>query len=48
MGGMENSMTQAIEAKYASLKPVLDERARRPWAAVEARSIGRGGITRVA
>jgi hypothetical protein len=47
MGGMENSMTQAIEEKYASLKPVLDERARRLWAAVEARSIGRGGITRV-
>src|SRR5262249_38393049 len=27
--------------------PVLDERARRLWAAVEARSLGRGGITRV-
>jgi transposase len=47
MGGMESSMTPAIEVKYASLKPVLDERARRLWAAVEARSIGRGGITRV-
>jgi transposase len=47
MVGMENSVTQAIESKYASLKPVLDERARRLWAAVEARSIGRGGISRV-
>jgi len=47
MGGMESSMTQAIEVKYASLKPVLDERARRLWAAAEARAIGRGGITRV-
>src|SRR4051794_16668098 len=44
---MESSMTQAIEVKYASLHPVLDERARRLWAAVEARAIGRGGITRV-
>jgi hypothetical protein len=47
MAGMENSMTQAIELKYTSLKPVLDEQARRHWAAVEARSIGRGGISRV-
>jgi DNA-binding phage protein len=47
MVGMENSMTQAIKEKFASLKPMLDERARRLWAAVEARSIGRGGITRV-
>src|SRR5262249_28437545 len=46
-GGMESSMTQAMEVKYASLKPVLDERARRLWAAAEARAIGRGGITRV-
>jgi hypothetical protein len=45
---MENSTVQAITAKYTSLEPVLDERARRLWAAVEARAIGRGGITRVA
>ena len=31
-----------------TLEPVLDERARRLWAAAEARAIGRGGITRVA
>jgi hypothetical protein len=45
---MQNSMTQAIQAKYAALAPLLDERTRRLWAAVEARAIGRGGITRVA
>ena len=45
---MENLTVQAINAKYTSLEPVLDERARRLWAAVEARAIGRGGISRVA
>ena len=45
---MQNSMTQAIKAKFAALAPLLDERTRRRWAAVEARAIGRGGITRVA
>ena len=39
---------QSIKAKYISLEPVLDELARRLWAATEARAIGRGGITRVA
>src|SRR3954447_24547109 len=48
MDGMGSSTIQAITAKYTSLEPVLDERARRLWAAVEARAIGRGGITRVA
>ena len=32
----------------AALEPVLGERARRLWAAAEARAIGRGGISRVA
>jgi transposase len=41
-------MTQIIETKFATLKVLLDERARRLWAAVEARALGRGGITRVA
>src|SRR6516165_10360451 len=45
---MQNSMTQAIKAKFAALAPLLDERTRRLWAAVEARAIGRGGIARVA
>lgn len=41
-------MTQTIAAKFAVLKPLLDERARRLWAAVEARALGRGGISQVA
>lgn len=41
-------MTQTIKDKFAALAPLLDERTRRRWAAVEARAIGRGGITRVA
>jgi hypothetical protein len=45
---MPNTLTQIVEAKYVTLKPLLDERARRLWAAVEARSLGRGGIIRVA
>jgi hypothetical protein len=45
---MRNTPVQSIKAKYTILEPVLDERARRLWAATEARAIGRGGITRVA
>ena len=45
---MQNAMTQAITAKFAPLEPLLDERTRRLWAAVEARALGRGGIMRVA
>jgi transposase len=45
---MQNSMTQAIAVKFASLAPLLDERTRRRWAAVEARALGGGGIMRVA
>src|SRR6058998_1281625 len=48
LGSMQNPITQTIAAKFASLRPLLDERARRLWAAVEARAIGRGGISRVA
>ena len=48
MVGMRNTTMQAIKAKYITLEPLLDERARRLWAAVEARSLGRGGIIRVA
>ena len=43
-----NPFTQTIAAKFAILRPLLDERARRLWAAVEARAIGRGGISQVA
>src|SRR5262245_9810825 len=48
LGPMQNSITQAIAAKFAILNPLLDERARRLWAAAEARAIGRGGISQVA
>jgi hypothetical protein len=36
-----------IELKYGALSPVLDERQRRPWAAIEALTYGWGGITAV-
>ena len=36
------------KAKYNALAPALTERARRIWAATEARAAGRGGITMVA
>jgi len=45
---MQNPNTQDIAAKFAILRPLLDEHARRLWAAVEARAIGRGGISQVA
>jgi transposase len=48
LGFMQNPSTQAITAKFAILSPLLDERARRLWAAAEARAIGRGGIRQVA
>src|SRR5437870_8210764 len=43
---MPTPLTQTIAAKFAILRPLLDERARRLWAAVEARGLGRGGISR--
>ncbi len=41
-------MVDMLHSKFVVLRPVLDERARRLWAATEARAIGRGGIARVA
>jgi hypothetical protein len=43
-----HTQEQAIKAKYEALKPELDERARRLWAAAEARSLGHGGVATVA
>ncbi len=43
-----NVATQALRGKYAVLRALLHERSRRLWAAAEARSIGWGGVTRVA
>src|SRR5215468_5018622 len=42
------TVIKAIEGKYIELLDDLDERGRRRWAAVEARALGRGGITAVA
>jgi hypothetical protein len=42
------TIIKAIEDKYIELLDDLDERGRRRWAAVEARGLGRGGITAVA
>jgi Rhodopirellula transposase DDE domain len=36
-----------IKSKFESLRPALNERLCRLWAAAEARAIGRGGVTRV-
>lgn len=37
-----------VRRKFRSLRPGMDERMRRQWAAAEARELGRGGITAVA
>ena len=38
----------AIRTKFEALRPFLDERRRRLWAATEALALGRGGVTAVA
>jgi transposase len=42
------TITEWLRAKYEQLVSDLNERSRRHWAAVEARSLGRGGIAAVA
>ena len=44
---MEQRIVQWIENKYQGLSDELSERARRRWAAVEAASLGHGGIVAV-
>ena len=39
----DNALEEVIVAKYSAVAPVLDERARRLWAAAESRAIGYGG-----
>ena len=39
---------EQLQRVYAVLRPLLDERSRRLWAAAEALAIGRGGISQVA
>ena len=41
-------LLKLIQIKYRSLLPELDERGRRRWAAIEARSLGWGGVSAVA
>ena len=46
---MNHQTTKAtIQAKFEALSPLMDERIRRRWAAAEANSLGRGGISLVA
>ena len=45
---ISSTQEQTIKAKYEVLKPELDERGRRLWAATEALSLGHGGIATVA
>jgi hypothetical protein len=44
----DDAVVEWIQSKYENLSGDLDERARRRWAAVEALSLGRGGIAAVA
>ena len=49
MAGMQTILAvEQIHTKYLALLPLMDERMRRQWAAVEARNYGRGGINMVA
>ena len=40
----KTNIVNKIHQKYITLKPQLNERTRRLWAATEANAIGRGGI----
>ena len=41
------NQVEIIKAKWLDIKDHLDERAKRVWAATEARALGHGGISRV-
>src|SRR5437762_675077 len=46
---MDKAMiVEAVRAKFDLLRPLMTERLRRQWAACEARTLGRGGVTLVA
>jgi transposase len=45
---VDPELISVLRTKYETMAPVLDERARRYWAACEARALGRGGVTAVA
>src|SRR5438093_8826201 len=41
------SALRQIKSRYRALAPLMDERMRRQWAASEAQSYGRGGVSAV-
>jgi hypothetical protein len=45
---ISRAQERMVRAKYQALKPELDERGRRVWAATEALSLGHGGVAAVA
>lgn len=45
---MKNSIEEQVKSKFISLRPLMNECLRRRWAAVEATTIGYGGISIVA
>ena len=44
----DKQVVESIQDKYDSLLPYLNEKTRHIWAAIEARSLGWGGISQVA
>src|SRR5438105_4988999 len=44
----ESKTLDAVRSKYALLGPLMTERLRRQWAACEAQTLGRGGVSLVA
>jgi len=44
----DDAVIEMIRTKYSTLKPQLDERTRRLWAAAEAKALGHGGTRTVA
>ena len=42
------AVIEGIRRKFEALSPVLDERSRRHWAAVEATELGWGGVSALA
>lgn len=42
-----NEVVKSIQEKYERLSPYLNEKTRRIWAAIEAQSLGWGGISQV-
>ena len=42
------AVAEQLAEKYESIAPLLDERQRRRWLGVEARALGRGGVSAVA